>query len=352
MKFGTWLALTLSLVFLISCSDDEKQSLNIQNGVFVVNEGNFTKGNGTISFWDKGNSTTLNLFGVANNKKALGDVVQSMSIHDGKAYIIVNNDNKLEIVNENTFQSVHTLKDLKMPRYFTTLDNVGYLTEWVSFDQRGRVSIIDLESHEITGTITTDYGAENIMAYNDLLYVSNSSSNTVSVIDPAQEEVIKTIEVGDSPGELLIDNDNKLWVVCGGGYDETWSPLNNGALVQIDPTKSNDSEASSVLKTIELGMNISAKAVIDVSNNNIYYYKTKSVYKINTTATEAPAEPLFTATDAVSLYGIGLDKEESVLYLADDKGFTGNGAALTYELDGTFITSFETGIGPNGFIFK
>lgn len=354
MKYCNGLVLVFSLVLLAACDDDERPLGQFESGVFVVNEGNFSDADGTISYWDKASSVTHDLFGLVNNDRALGDVVQSMTIDGDLAYVVVNNSNKVEVVEANTFKAVYTLEEVKLPRYFTTYNGKGYLTEWVSFADQGRVSVVDLTSHEVKETITTDYGAENIIQHQGRLYVSNSFTNTVTVIDPVEEEVVNTIEVGDSPGAFLVDKENYLWVVCGGGYDENYNPLNNGSLVQLNPATSTDPEANSstIKKTISLGKNISAKATIDVMNDAIYYYKGKSVYKIGTSATEAPAEPLFTETNAVSFYGIGLDASSGILYVADSKAFSGNGTVFTYNRSGTFIKSFEAGRGPNGFVFR
>jgi len=343
----------LSIVFLstlVACDDDDDQGGGkYEDGIFVVNEGNFMDADGTVSHLDESGTVTLDLFGLENNDKALGDVVQSMYIDedDDVAYIIVNNSNKMEIVNPNTFKSLHTVSDLSLPRYFTTYDGKGYLTEWVSFSDPGHVAVVDLESHEVTNTITTDYGAENIIAHNDLLYVSNNFSNTVSVIDVDTEEVIKTIEVGSSPGEFVMDVDQKIWVICGGTYNG-----NDGSLVQLDPSESRDVSSNSVLKTIELEMNVTPKAAINSSGSHIYFFKGKSVYEVATTATEAPASPLITEASVVGFYGIGIDPDDDIIYLADGKAFSGNGEIYWYTANGTLIDHTSVGRGPNGFVFE
>jgi len=337
-----------------SCDDDDDKLKSYDDGIFVVNEGNFGDADGTISHIDEDGNVSQDLFGKANKKEALGDVVQSMVIDDDAdlAYIVINNDNKIEVANAHTFKSVHTITGLALPRYFTTFNGKGYVTEWVSFVDVGRVSIIDLTDYTVEESITTDYGSENIIAHEGELYVSNNFSNTVSVIDPTTKEVIKTIEVGTAPGAFVVDEDNMLWVVCGGGTDSEWNPLNDGKLVQIDPSESDDEESNSVLKTIELNVNVTAKMAINKAKDKIYYYKGKSVYAMSIADTEAPAEALFTEATATSFYGIGIDPENDMLYLADSKAFVGNGAVYRYSLTGTFIDQLAVGRGPNSFVFE
>ncbi len=348
LKFYVLILLTVLSVSFSSCDeDDNKPKGKFEDGVFVVNEGNFQDANGTISHISSDGTVTQDLFGSENNGLALGDVVQSMSFDGDFAYIVVNNSNKMEVVNANTFVAEYTLKNVQLPRYFTTFNGKGYLTEWVSFSEPGRVAIIDLQNHVITESITTDFGAENIIAHQDKIYVSNNFSNTVSVIDPVNNEVIKTIEVGNSPGMFLVDKENMLWVICAGAYQGE-----DGELVQLDPAKSDDEAANSILKTVELHANVSSKAAINKAKDKIFYYKGNSIYVLSTSDTEAPASALLTETQASSFYGIGIDPENDVLYMADSKSFAGNGTVYRYSLSGTVIDNFTAGVGPNSFEFK
>ncbi len=63
----------------------------------------------------------------------------------------------------------------------------------------------------------------------------------------------------------------------------------DGELVQLDPAKSDDEAANSVLKTVELHANVSSKAAINKAKDKIFYYKGNSVYVLSTSDTEAPA---------------------------------------------------------------
>lgn len=342
-------ALLAAMSFAIASCDDEDNTPKgaYEDGVFVVNEGNFLHADGSVTFINRSSGEVSDdLFGAVNAGRILGDVVQSMTVKGDLAYVVVNNSNKVEVVNANTFEASYTLSDLKLPRYFTTVGNKGYVTEWVSFVDKGRVSVVDLDSHTVTGTIVTDYGAEGIVEANGKLFVSNNFTNTVSVINPATLQVVQTLEVGDSPGGFVKDSQNKLWVICGGGSDANYNPLNNGRLVQIDAA------TNTVNKTIELNTNVSDNVAINKAGNQLFYYKGKSIYRVNTTDTAAPSAPLLNETAAVSFYGIGIDPETDILYVADSKAFQGNGTVFTYSTAGSAKGTFTAGIGPNNFVFK
>jgi YVTN family beta-propeller protein len=344
-----WLAMVAVMSFtLTSCDEEENKPKGAyENGVFVVNEGNFLDADGTVSHINITNGEVSNdLFGAINSGRALGDVVQSMTVEGDFAYVVVNNSNKVEVVNANTFEASYTLAGLKLPRYVTTVGNRGYVTEWVSFTDKGRVSVVDLDNQTVTGTIVTDYGAEHIIEAGGKLFVSNNFTNTVSVINPSTQQVVATLEVGDAPGIFVTDRQDKLWVICGGGYDSNFNPLNDGKLVQIDVA------THAVIKTIDLHVNVPAKLAVNKAGNQLFYYKGKSVYRVNTTDTAAPAAALFTEAAAVSFYGIGIDPETDILYVADAKAFQGNGTVFSYSTAGSAIGTFTVGRGPNSFVFK
>jgi YVTN family beta-propeller protein len=347
-KFRSLFSLLLCSLIIISCNNDDDQPKGeFADGVLVVNEGNFTEADGSVSYFNPANAEVKqDLFGTINDGKALGSVVQSITVDNDHAYIVVNNSKKVEVVNANTFKYEYTLEDVSLPRYFTVFNGKGYLTEWVSFSDPGRVSVVDLKNHAVETTITTDYGAENIIAANGKLYVSNNFTNTVSVIDPKNNSVTGTIEVGNGPGGFVLDKNQKLWVLCGGGYDSNYEPLNDGALYEIN-TSTNEVE-----KTILLSANVSSKLVSNKGHDVLYYYKGKSVYQFQITSEEASSTPFINETNAVSFYGIGFDPGSEVIYAADAKGFAGNGVIYRYKKDGTFIDTFDAGRGPNGFVFR
>lgn len=346
LVLSAWLL--ASSLFFASCGDDDNETLKEEfaSGVVVVNEGNFSDGDGTLSFYNPESKTvTQDLFGSKNNGVKILSIIQSITIDNDLAYIVANTGNRLEVVNATSFVSEYTLSDLEMPRYFTVVGGKGYLTEWVSYSDPGRVSVVNLTTHEVETTITTGYGAENIIAAGGKLYVSNNFESTVSVIDPADNEVIKTIEVGSSPGEFVVDKDSKLWVICGGGYGED-GPLNDGSFQRINTS------TDEVDKTVELNKNVSGRVAINKTRDGIFYFSGKSIYELSTTATEAPSAALVTQADAVGFYGIGFDTENEIIYVGDNRGFIGNGTVYRYQKSGALIGSFTSGRGPNGFIFR
>ena len=100
--------LFFATLFFVSCTDDSEVVPNdnatentigsFSSGIFVVNEGNFGAADGSISFIDSEGIVQNDVFSENNALLPLGDVVQSMYLRDTLAFILVNNSNKVEVV--------------------------------------------------------------------------------------------------------------------------------------------------------------------------------------------------------------------------------------------------------------
>lgn len=341
------LALIIGLFY--ACSDDDSAPIPLGDydfGAFVINEGNFLEGDASISFYDYTTAETqLNVFEGINGL-SLGDVAQSGYAYDTLLFVVVNNSNKVEVIQRYTMESLYTI-EAALPRYMTVSGGKGYLTEWVSFTEAGRLSIVDLVSGDIDASITVGFGAEDVEVISNRAYVSNSFESTISVIDLTTNEVVETITLpSPSPAQMEIDINGDLWVACKGGFDANFAPANNGALYKIDLGD------NTVISSIDFNANVSGKLAFNLVKDQVYFYVGNSVFERNVNSTSTSTESLITNDDFTSLYGIGVNPDTGEIYLADSKSFTEDGEVYRYSSSGTFLSSFTVGRGPNGFVFN
>jgi YVTN family beta-propeller protein len=273
-----------------------------------------------------------------------------MLIFNDTGYIICNNSNKIEIVDVNTFESKGVIESLALPRYMIAANNKGYISEWVNFGVKGRISVVDLLTNTVTKTIEVGNLPEQLAIINNKLYVTNSDENTVSIINLTNETFEKNLVVSDAPTDFRIDSNVKLWVLCGGkkAYDNNppdfidESQSTAGALVRINPVSEN------IEFTIPFAsINSPEDLQINGQRNKLYYSYAGAVYTHDISSTSLATTPFIRR----SFYGIGIDPVEDIFY-GTQASFTNDGKVIRFNTSGAAMDSVNVTIGPNGFVFK
>lgn len=327
------------------------------NNVYITNEGAFGNANGSVTLFDKtSNTATANLFQNANGR-ALGDVVESMTVAGNSGYVVVNNSNKVEVVSLPSFRSAATISTVTQPRYMVanTTTNRGYITEWLS-STAGRVSVIDLGSNAVVGTLPTGRYPEKPLLYNNIVYVPNSDENTLTLIDAAQQKVTSTLTVSDGPGSLVADKNGNIWVLCSGitryQNQPPYAVISStpGALIRFSPG------APTQQLVLPFAASSSPSGLrISPDGSQLYYHIGKRAYRMDVTATTLPTTPFLQRTFSAlsAFYGFDIDPKDNTLYVLN-ASFTGPSQLVRYRLSATTATpidSFSTGIGSNGAAF-
>ncbi len=105
---GRWFI--LFLVFVISCEknptavEGEKIMREVYRGAIIVNEGHFQQGDASLSYFDSDSQKIFSDVFKQANGEDLGDVANSIYIRDSLAYLVINNSDKIEVVNTTSFK--------------------------------------------------------------------------------------------------------------------------------------------------------------------------------------------------------------------------------------------------------
>jgi hypothetical protein len=344
--------LSFLLLFLQSCDDEPKPKGKYESGAIVVNEGGFGSANGTVTFIDvTAGSAEQNIFRNTVGDFA-GDVVQSVTFSGDKGYVVINGDNKVEIVNSNTFEGLGTIEsvDLDKPRYVEVIGDKAYISVWGPYEDGGYslidsyVLVVDLNSNTVIKKIETDEGTENLLFEGTYLFASNynfGGSNSLAVIDPTTNTLVKHIELASGPAGSVLDANGKLWVICTGDFGAS-----NGQLFRIHPS------TLAVEESIDLNVNPDVDLGITPDKSNLIYSIGSSIYSISISATVAPTDKLFEATDVVYNYAMGVDPDSGNIWIADALNFATEGKVYVYTNAGVPVTSFNAGISPTQVVFK
>jgi len=339
-KFCLGLSLLFLTLFFTSC-EPENNTGSYNNGIFVINEGAFGNSNAEVSFIHSDNAVNNNLYGANNNSAILGDVLQSMHIVGDNAYLVVNNSNKIEVVDIKNFQNKTTLTNFVLPRFMVSSGGTGYVTEYVNFGINGNVKVIDLSSNTVTDTIQVGIEPENMLLVGNKLLVANSGDTTVHIINTTNYTKTNIGDI-DRPKYITKTNDGNIWILFTGNPSWAPSPSNGGFLVL-------NSDATSIIKTVSLPGNPNQ---LTTDGDYLFYELNGNVYKMDKGSTMAPASS-FIVNPSTYLYGLSYYSAGNVLLIGDAGTFSSSGTVERYNAStGAYIDDYNVGVAPSGFVFN
>ncbi len=333
-----YLGLGIAALFFGSCTTEEEVQYapslgTYDKGVLVVNEGNFGQPNGSISFLSNDFSIFQNnIYATENPGETLGDVVQSISFHGDKAFVVVNASNVIQVVNRYSFKKIATITEgLNKPRYSASSNGKLFVTN----SGTKSVSVYDLATYALITNIAIDKTVENIVATNNKIYVQNGAFGTgknVTVIDATNNTISTTIEVAVGVNSMEEKN-GILYVMCGNPDGSSLYRINT------------ETDTKSVIETTTLKKALN----MDVDGNNIFYTVGSGVYAMSIDAISFNQLPLFSVADNGFSTFYGFAVIDGYIFSADANGFTEDGIVKIYSANGTVLKTFNTKVGPNGF---
>lgn len=347
-----FLILTFSALFIISCSKDDDDTINNEptgnyvNGIFVTNEGFFNNGSGTVTFISDDNTTVEQDIYKAVNNLDLGNIVQSMGFQDDMGYVVVNNSDRIAVVNRYTFEAAGTIETgLGNPRYFVAKDdNQGYVSNWgdANDETDDYIAVIDLATNTVSGTIPVSFGPEKVVVKDNKLYVAHQGgfgqNNLVSVINTSTNTLEKTIQVGDVPSSMVASG-NSLFVMCSGSPSYTGNET-AGSLVVIDMN------SGAVSQTLAFGAE-QHPSEMSKDGDNLYYTLDGKVYKSSISNPNITSNSIFDGAFYTAVAHNGF------FYGTDAKDYASDGSIKVFDLStNTMVNEFTTGIVPGGIFFN
>ncbi len=351
------LALFAGSLLFTSCSDNDDTSNDMplgayDNGILVLNEGNFGMGNAKISYISNDFGTFQNdIFNVVNPGMSLGDTGQDIGFYGDLAFVVLNASNTIEIVNRYTMQHVETIDaGLNNPRYIVFANGKGYVTNWGAGGDASDdyVAVLNLTDYTVASTISVAEGPEKIITYGDKLYVAHKggwgSGNSVSVIDMDTNTVASTITVGDIPNSMVIQNAT-LYVLCSGksawptAADETLGSLHKISLTGGANTSLNFAAGAH-------------PSNLQLENGTLYFTNDAGIFSMSPSAAALPTSPLFSTTPQ-GVYGVyGFEVENGKIFVSDAVDYNSNGKVYIYSMTGTLEHDYTVNIIPSGFYFN
>lgn len=358
------IGVTFLALSLWNCNTTDPEPSPYESGAYILNSGNFSDNNGSISFLPR-NSTTpsSDIFNAANARTLTGGVQDYTEI-DGKGLILVDNStagqDKIEIVEIGTFKSLTTLKapDVENPRYVVRAGfNKAYVTCWGAtgsganfFASPGYVLVLNLAARTVTKKIPLPKGANQIVVVGNEAYIgSDGGDRNLSVINTDTDELKQPgIDVGVNINPVAVDANERLWAYTS----------STNEMVRINPT-------NRVIETrLKVGGSPKTPGSFALSKDRQTFYFVNSFYDPNDNYRQKGEtyqfridEPAITATKPFInrlFSGLGVDPQTNILYAGVAPSYKQAGYVLRYQLGagGGLIDSVRAEIAPSRFFFR
>lgn len=352
-KVTSAIILCISL-FTVACEEDINTKLfNETDGIFIVNEGNYTYGNSSLSFYHPQTHEISNQVFHKANGFPIGDVLQSMTLKDTIAFLVVNNSGKIFAIDASTFKHIGTISGLVSPREMLVInDTKAYVSDMYS----NSITIVNPSDFKITGYISLKKGSESLLQFGKYVFAGNwSKQNTIQRIDAGSDALIDSLVVTKQPNSMVLDKNQKLWVLSDGGLESLPGGKVKACLTRINP------ETFTIEKEFFFPDLNSAptRLCLNNSKDTLYFLNGSwgssvsngGVYKMGVNELNLPGAP-FIPENGKLFYALGIDPKNSDIYVSDAIDYLQPGWVLRYDKHGVLIDSFKTDIIPASFCFK
>lgn len=347
MKFNKFLTAVLASALLVvaSCKDDDFDLDNQEisySGILIANEGSFNKPDATVDFMSADLSAGKeDIYKLANNEN-LGDVLQTIGFKGANAYLVLNNNNKIVIANRFNFKkNAEVTSNLTNPRYIAFTEGQYYVTNNNFFDVK-KLNIYNNADNAFIKSIPFDRYAEKVVEASGNIVVQTDGStydsswnelptgHTITIVKPTTNAVDKVVTLPNS-GIIkdLVSYEGYAYALVSGTSDSYIYRIN-----------SNDGSFTTTTLT---GLPGVQKLRIELGNFYFLDMGNKVYSKNILNPTSAPST-LFTTTGTP----YGFDVIDGKIFVSN-ASFTGASTVNVYNLTGSQIKTFKSGIGTNGF---
>ncbi len=336
-----WSILGMLVLAFAACKPDpapEPLDIDYQNGILVVNEGNFQSGNASMSFLSRLSDTIVHDVFQAEVHRPLGDVAQSITVIGNRAYVVVNNSSKIEVLDLPKLTSACVLTGMHSPRYLLP---VGSNRALVSDLYSKSIHIVDLANCTVTGSIATGGWTEEMALVGNRVFVTQTGTDKLLVIDGNALTLTDSLFVGREPNSLVADRDGNLWVLCGSALGQA-----HPRLVRI----SADSLVIEAAFTFPSTQDAPSRLCINAAGDRLYFLN-GGIFSMGIADGSLPASAWVTK-GAHNWYGLDIDPQTGAIYATDALDFQHKGFLYRFlPNSATPTASFQVGLIPGEMAF-
>lgn len=326
-----WISL---VILLIACKKEPLPSNNIpklEEMVMVLNEGNFMSGNSSLSVINNYETVIEDIF-KEKNGFGLGDVGQSLYLHQNKIYLIVNNSNKIYQLNLD-FNVTGVISGLTSPRYFLPVnDSLALVTDLYA----NGVHVVNYKTLSVVKKIDIQGWTEELTFYKNKIWVTNPYSASLYIIHPQSLTLEDSLKIEGSFGstDVEVDAYGNLWALCWGNSSLNIQP----SLIKIQ---------NGIEKTFVFSSPSNPSRLTTSKNKEtLYWLDYNGVYRMPVTKEELSVTP-FIENGNRNFYNLYLHPEKDEIWVADAKDYVQKGEVLRFSSNGDLVKNYKVGIIPS-----
>ena len=335
-------------LLLVACDPASKERPlgAYDTGILIVNEGAFGANDGEVTHLNTSTGVqTSDLFETANARPFAG-LLEDLVLEEDRLYLVANTG-KVEVVQPGDFKSIGAVdKGLDQPRSLVTARGKLFISDYGPYDANyntpsSYVAVVQgLDGGIVKKKISVSSKPEDLYAFGSYVFVAGSEGKKVEILDANAELPFKSLDMPGQPVQFF-EKDGDLLVFC---YDAQ-------KVYFVSISKSGLSQKG--IRTFPIAQATGRIAKGDTDN---FYLLTSSGwpdYKDGITVVSLTTG-ILTADwkKGTGFYGIGFDSKMQQLYLANAKGFQGNGEVTVFQKSGAEVSKFTVGRGPSGFLFR
>lgn len=209
------------LLLAAACRQKEVSPLptaqRYEHGAYVLCEGNYGWGEGGIYYLDTSWKATeaVDAYQAANGFKA-GNVVQSLTLSGDTAYLVVNNSNKVELLDAHTLKRRAANTTLTSPRYLLPVGARLLVTDLYA----NSLSVLNRATLATERTLAARGWTETLLRQGDRVYVANrrataQASGTINeqllVVQLPELRITDSLKLGGQGAQELVSlSDGRL----------------------------------------------------------------------------------------------------------------------------------------------
>ncbi len=346
MKITKLLTVLFAVVLLFnisSCTSDstevEISPITYQNGYFISNEGNFNSQGAKVTFLTRDLSMKQDdVYGYNNNKEILGDVLQTIGLNGNKAYLVLNNSNKIVVVDRYTFKKLAVITDqIDNPRGITFTSDFIYVSNTNFTAHTQSVTKYKASDYSFVSKISMTDVSDKIVEAGGNIFVQNASSgygNKITYINTSNDSKTEISVPNGQIGNTVSYKSNVYTISSTAADSYIYKISSTGAMTPVI-----------TLTGIPNATNL------QIDNDKIYFSSANKVYTTSLATPAIPSAPLLTAADGgpyFTLYGFNVI--DGRIFASDVKQFTAESEMIIYSATtGSKMVTLKTGgLGANG----